>query len=116
MNAKDIDLAVVFRTFGSEELQHVTAAWGTSKVRVNDKLTALALRLQYVKNLLTVQRATTSAIEKFKKMLAQQLWEVGASGDVKAFNMTHLKGVIIGFASASEQPAPAAPAAFALGA
>eukprot|EP00972_Heterocapsa_arctica_P076505 11285584-Heterocapsa_arctica.AAC.1 len=68
----------------------------------------MALHVKAIRELVQVQQAATSAIEKYKKMLASQLWNAGLVRGV--FSMQTLTGTMIGFAAA-RKPDDAAPEA-----
>ena len=74
----------------------ITNSWSASKKPNTFKLESMADNLDHIKVIMEINLMTKSALGKFKKLLAKNLWSTGmANGE---FNMDILKGIVIGYA------------------
>ena len=74
----------------------ITNAWNASKKNNAFKLESMADHLDHIKVLMEINLMTTSALGKFRRLLAKNLWSTGmVNGEL---NMDILKGIVIGYA------------------
>ena len=98
----DVDLRETFKCLSPQQVFEITNAWGASKKPNNAKLETMADNLDQIKVIMEINLMTKSALGKFRKLLAKNLWNTGMDKNGE-FNMDILKGIVIGYAHGDDK-------------
>ena len=93
----DVDLRNTFKCFSPQQMFGITSSWNASKQRNDVKLESMADNLDQTKAIMEINLMTKSALGKFRKLLAKNLWNTGLDKNGE-FNMDILTGIVIGYA------------------